>query len=155
MLTASYLRAFDASSAIRLAIYEILQRQESSRRLGVKIGSFIPDFDRFTFVRDSGLRNRRRLSPVKWVVDQAKFYSFMAACAARTGQLLNATDIGNTVDVDRKTVKAWISVLQASNIVRIVEPFWPNVDKRPTKTPKIFFMDTGLVCHLTRWITPE
>lgn len=92
---------------------------------------------------------------MKWVVDQAKFYSFMAACAARTGQLLNATDIGNTVDVDRKTVKAWISVLQASNIVRIVEPFWPNVDKRPTKTPKIFFMDTGLVCHLTRWITPE
>lgn len=45
--------------------------------------------------------------------------------------------------------------MQASNIVRIVEPFWPNVDKRLTKTPKIFFMDTGLVCHLTRWITPE
>ena len=92
---------------------------------------------------------------MKWVVDQAKFYSFMVACAARTGQLLNATDIGNTVDVDRKTVKAWLSVLQASNIVRIVEPYWPNVDKRLTKTPKIFFMDTGLVCHLTRWITPE
>lgn len=89
------------------------------------------------------------------VKDEAKFYSFMVACAARTGQLLNATDIGNTVDVDRKTVKAWLSVLQASNIVRIVEPFWPNVDKRLTKTPKIFFMDTGLVCHLTRWITPE
>lgn len=89
------------------------------------------------------------------VQDEAKFYSFMVACAARTGQLLNATDIGNAVDVDHKTVKSWLSVLQASNIIRIVEPFWPNVDKRLTKTPKIFFMDTGLVCHLTRWTTSE
>ena len=89
------------------------------------------------------------------VQDEAKFYSFMVACAAGTGQLLNATDIGNAVDVDHKTVKSWLSVLQASNIIRIVEPFWPNVDKRLTKTPKIFFMDTGLVCHLTRWTTSE
>ncbi len=89
------------------------------------------------------------------VKDETKFYSFMVACAARTGQLLNATDIGNAVNVDHKTVKSWLSVLQASNIIRIVEPFWPNVDKRLTKTPKIFFMDVGLVCHLTRWTTPE
>lgn len=40
-------------------------------------------------------------------------------------------------------------------IVRIIEPFWSNVEKRITKTPKIYFMDTGLVCHLTRWTTPE
>ncbi len=97
-------------------------------------------------------RDVRELVNVK---DEAKFYSFMVACAARTGQLLNATDIGNTVDVDHKTVASWLSVLQASNIVRIVEPFWPNVDKRLSKTPKVFFMDTGLVCHLTRWTTPE
>lgn len=89
------------------------------------------------------------------VKDESKFYNFMVACAARSGQLLNASDIGNAIDVDGKTVKAWLSVLQASNIVRIVEPFWPNVDKRLTKTPKLFFMDTGLVCHLTRWTTPE
>lgn len=89
------------------------------------------------------------------VRDESKFYSFMVACAARSGQLLNATDIGNAIDIDSKTVKAWLSVLQASNIVRIIEPFWPNVDKRLTKTPKLFFMDTGLVCHLTRWTTSE
>ena len=87
--------------------------------------------------------------------DEAKFYSFMVACAARSGQLFNATDIGNAIDVDHKTVKAWLSVLQASNIVRVIQPFWSNVDKRLTKTPKIFFMDTGLVCHLTRWTTPD
>lgn len=89
------------------------------------------------------------------VKDEAKFYNFMVACAARSGQLFNATDIGNAIDVDHKTVKAWLSVLQASNIVRVIQPFWSNVDKRLTKTPKIFFMDTGLVCHLTRWTTPD
>lgn len=89
------------------------------------------------------------------VRDETKFYSFIVACAARSGQLFNATDIGNAIDVDHKTVKAWLSVLQASNIVRVVQPFWPNMDKRLSKTPKIFFMDTGLVCHLTRWTTPD
>ena len=89
------------------------------------------------------------------VKDESKFYNFMVACAARTGQLFNASDVGGVVGVDHKTIKAWLSVLQASNIVRIVEPFFPNVDKRLTKTPKIFFLDTGLVCHLTRWITPD
>lgn len=97
-------------------------------------------------------RDVRDLLTVK---DESKFYSFMVACAARSGQLFNASDIGSAIGVDHKTVKAWLSVLQASNIVRIVEPFWPNVDKRLTKTPKIYFMDTGLVCHLTRWTTPE
>lgn len=89
------------------------------------------------------------------VKNEAKFYSFMVACAARSGQLFNASDIGNAIDVDHKTVKAWLSVLKASNIVRIIEPFWPNIGKSLTKTPKLYFMDTGLVCHLTRWTTPE
>lgn len=89
------------------------------------------------------------------VKNEAKFYSFMVACAARSGRLFNASDIGNAIDVDHKTVKAWLSVLQASNIVRIIEPFWPNIGKSLTKTPKLYFMDTGLICHLTRWTTPE
>lgn len=97
-------------------------------------------------------RDVRDLVKVK---DEAKFYSFMVACAARSGQLLNASDIGNAIDVDHKTVKSWLSVLRASNIIRIIEPFWSNIDKRLTKNPKLYFMDTGLVCHLTRWTTPE
>lgn len=108
---------------------------------------FYTDFERAYLERDV-----RDLVNVK---DEAKFYSFMVACAARTGQLFNASDIGNAIDADHKTVKAWLSILQASGIVRIVEPFFPNVEKRLTKTPKIFFMDTGLVCHLTRWTTHE
>ena len=108
---------------------------------------FYTDYERAYLERDV-----RDLVNVK---DEAKFYSFMVACAARTGQLFNASDIGNAIDADHKTVKAWLSILQASGIVRIVEPFFPNVEKRLTKTPKIFFMDTGLVCHLTRWTTHE
>ena len=108
---------------------------------------FYTDYERAYLERDV-----RDLVNVK---DEAKFYSFMVACAARTGQLFNASDIGNAIDADHKTVKAWLSILQASGIVRIVEPFFPNDEKRLTKTPKIFFMDTGLVCHLTRWTTHE
>lgn len=112
------------------------------------------DWDIFysDYVRTYLERDVRDLVNVK---DEAKFYNFMVACAARSGQLLNATDIGNAVDADHKTVTAWLSVLQASGIIRIVEPFFPNVEKRLTKTPKIYFMDTGLVCHLTRWTTSE
>ena len=89
------------------------------------------------------------------VKDETKFYNFMVACAARTAQLFNASEIAASIGVDHKTVQAWLSVLQASNIIHIVQPFWPNIDKRLTKMPKIFFMDTGLACHLTRWTTAK
>ncbi|WP_165253078.1 ATP-binding protein [Adlercreutzia sp. ZJ304] len=104
------------------------------------------------YVRSYLERDVRELINVK---DETKFYSFMAACAARTAQLFNASDIANALDIDHKTAKAWLSVLQASGIVCVIEPFFPNVDKWLTKTPKIFFIDTGLVCHLTRWTTPD
>lgn len=97
-------------------------------------------------------RDVRQLINLK---DERKFHSFMIAAAARTGQLLNATDIANTVDVDAKTVQGWLSVLEASGIVHIMQPFWANASKRLAKTPKIYFMDTGLACHLTGWNTPE
>lgn len=97
-------------------------------------------------------RDVRQLINIK---NERKFYNFMIAIAARTGQLLNATDIANTVDVDVKTVQGWLSVLQASGIVHIMQPFWAKTEKRLSKTPKIFFMDTGLACYLTGWNTPE
>lgn len=97
-------------------------------------------------------RDVRQLINLK---DERKFHSFMIAAAARTGQLLNASDIANTVGVDVKTVQGWLSVLEASGIIHIMQPFWANTSKRLAKTPKIYFMDTGLACHLTGWNTPE
>lgn len=89
------------------------------------------------------------------VRDSSAFYRFLVAAAARTGQLLNMSDLANDVDIDAKTVKSWLSVLQASGIVRLVQPWFSNVTKRLSKTPKLHFMDTGLACHLLGWTSPE
>lgn len=111
-------------------------------------------WDRFwpSYIQTYLERDVRELINLK---NERKFYEFMIACAARTGQLFDASDIANAIDVDYKTVQSWVSILQASGIIRIVYPFWPNVEKRLTKTPKLYFMDTGLVCNLTRWNTPD
>lgn len=105
-----------------------------------------------SYVRSYLERDVRQLLSLK---DEQKFFNFMIACAARTGQLLNASDIAGTVGADTKTVQGWLSVLQASGIIHIMQPFWANEKKRLTKTPKLFFMDTGLACYLTSWNTPE
>ncbi len=132
-----------------LDIWEIIHRgsMPELQDKGIDWDSFYSDYVSTYLERDV-----RELINVK---DETRFYSFMVACAARTGQLFNASEVAAAVGTDHKTAKSWLSALQASNIVRMVEPFWPNIDKRLTKMPKIFFMDTGLACHLTRWITPE
>lgn len=89
------------------------------------------------------------------VHDEIRFYNFMVACAARTAQLVNFSDLAATADIDQKTAKAWLSILQASGIVHVLQPFSANISKRVAKTPKLYFLDTGLVCHLARWTTPE
>ena len=89
------------------------------------------------------------------VQNETVFYNFLIAVAARTGQLLNATDISNTVNVSVKTVHEWLSVLQASGIIHILYPYWENANKRLSKTPKVYFLDTGLACYLTGWETPK
>ena len=89
------------------------------------------------------------------VHDEIRFYNFMVACAARTAQLVNFSDLAATADIDQKTAKAWLSILQASGIVHVLQPFSATISKRVAKTPKLYFLDTGLVCHLARWTTPE
>ena len=105
-----------------------------------------------SYVKSYLERDVRQLLNVK---DERAFYHFMVACAARTGQLLNLTDIAATVGVSVKTVQGWLSVLQASGVVYLMQPFWPNTAKQLTKAPKLYFMDTGLACYLTGWNTPE
>ena len=83
------------------------------------------------------------------------FRKFMISVAARTGQLLNMADIAKDVGVDQTTVKRWISILEASHLIVLVQPFALNITKRIVKTPKLYFTDTGLVCYLTRWTSPE
>jgi predicted AAA+ superfamily ATPase len=89
------------------------------------------------------------------VGDERAFYNFLRATAARTGQLLNYADLARDVDIDQKTAKAWLSILETSGIVYLLPPYHTNVTKRLVKTPKLYFLDTGLCAYLTQWSTPE
>ena len=104
------------------------------------------------YVRTYLERDVRDLITVK---DEASFYHFLVARAARTGRLVNHSDLARDAGVDTKTAQSWLSVLQASGVVRLLRPFWSNATKRLTKTPKLYFMDTGLACHLLGWSSPE
>ena len=76
------------------------------------------------------------------------FDRFMRLCATRTGQLLSYNSLASDVGVSPNTIKAWFSVLEASGIVHLLEPFHRNLGKRLIKTPKLYFLDTGLACFL-------
>ncbi|MFQ5744166.1 MAG: ATP-binding protein [Acidobacteriota bacterium] len=82
------------------------------------------------------------------------FTRFVRACAARTGQLLNLSDLARDVDVSVPTAKNWLSVLVASSQVFLLQPYHSNVTKRLVKTPKLYFLDTGLCSYLTGWASP-
>ena len=97
-------------------------------------------------------RDVRKLSAVQ---DLNDFRRFMVAVAARTGQMLNYSNIADEIGKDQTTVKAWMSILEASGIIYLLEPYTPSVLKRAIKTPKVYFRDTGLAAYLTRWLTPE
>ena len=76
------------------------------------------------------------------------FDRFMRASAVRSGQLLNKTELAKEVGISNKTATEWLSVLQASNQITLIEPYFANVGKRLTKTPKLYFNDVGLLCFL-------
>ena len=97
-------------------------------------------------------RDVRKLSAVQ---DLGDFRRFMVAVAARTGQMLNYANIADEISKDAMTVKKWMSILEASGIVYLLEPYTPSVLKKAIKTPKVYFRDTGLAAYLTRWLTPE
>ncbi len=83
------------------------------------------------------------------------FLRFLRACAARTGQLLNCSELARDVDVSVKTAQHWLSILTASFQVYLLQPYHTNVTKRLVKTPKLYFLDTGLAAYLTEWSSPD
>jgi predicted AAA+ superfamily ATPase len=87
--------------------------------------------------------------------DSLTFTKFMTSVAARTGEMLNYANIASEVGVSEPTIKNWISVLERTGIVYILQPYSSNAFARAIKTPKIYFRDTGLACYLTRWLSPE
>lgn len=87
--------------------------------------------------------------------DSLTFAKFLTSVAARTGEMLNYANIASEVGISEPTIKTWISVLERTGIVYILQPFSASALSRAIKTPKIYFRDTGLACYLTRWLTAE
>lgn len=83
------------------------------------------------------------------------FYDFLVYMAARTGQELKYDDIANAINISAPTAKAWVSILERSGIIYILRPYYSNITKRLVKTPKVYFLDTGLVAYLCRWPNAE
>ncbi len=82
------------------------------------------------------------------VSDVNSFQKFIKLCAARTGSLLNYADLARDCDISPNTAKAWISILETSYIITLLQPYHENFNKRIIKSPKLYFYDTGLVCAL-------
>ena len=115
-----------------------------------------PEFDWQMFygayVRTYIDRDVRELSEIG---DTVKFTKFMVAAAASTAQLLNLASLARDVGISQPTAERWLSILVASNIVYLLQPYSNNIVKRAVKTPKLYFLDTGLAAYLTKWNTPD
>lgn len=87
--------------------------------------------------------------------DSTTFTKFLTAVAARTGEMLNYKNIAGDVGVSEPTIKNWISILERTGIVFLLQAYSAGALNRAIKTPKIYFRDTGLACYLTRWLTAD
>lgn len=83
-------------------------------------------------------------------IDSLKFLRFMTAAAARCSRMLNVAEIAQDADINQKQAKDWLQILETLGIIFYLHPYSNNLLKRLVKTPKLYFYDTGLVCHLTR-----
>lgn len=108
------------------------------------------DFEMFysMYVNTYIERDVRNLTQVG---DTLAFLKFMTALASRIGGLLNLNAVANEVGISVPTAQRWLSILVSSNIVYLLEPYYNNIMKRAVKTPKVYFLDTGLVSYLTKW----
>jgi hypothetical protein len=98
---------------------------------------------------------QRDIRDLARVGDEMTFLKFLRAAAARTGQMLNMSDLARDADVSVNSVKNWLSILKASGVIYLLDPYHTNITKRLVKAPKLYFLDTGLCAYLTEWSSPE
>lgn len=106
---------------------------------------FTPDELYPSYIQTYVERDVRLLTNVE---NLTTFKMFMKLCAGRVGQLLNVADIAASCGITQKTASHWLSILEASYIVFLLPPYHNNFNKRVTKTPKLYFYDTGVACSL-------
>lgn len=90
----------------------------------------------------------RDVSELTKVQDLKRFNNFLGLCAARTGQLVNLSNLANECGISQPTAKSWLSILESSYIIFLLQPYYENFNKRLVKSPKLYFYDTGLVSYL-------
>lgn len=88
-------------------------------------------------------------------IDALKFNRFITSLSARCSQQLNFSAIAEDAEIDIGTAKTWVGMLEKLGIIFLLHPYSNNILKRTIKTPKVYFYDTGLVCYLTKWSSPE
>ena len=87
--------------------------------------------------------------------EEMQFLELLTALAARSGQILNFSDVARDIGKPVPTIQRWVSILQTSGLIYLLYPYSNNISNRMTKMPKVYFLDTGLVCYLTKWMTAE
>lgn len=90
----------------------------------------------------------RDVRQLKNIENTSLFIKFLKICAGRVGQQLNVSALSNECGIDIKTVNSWLSVLEQTYVIKLMQPYYNNFNKRILKTPKLYFIDTGLACSL-------
>ncbi|WP_018212616.1 ATP-binding protein [Desulfitobacterium hafniense] len=97
----------------------------------------------------------RDVAELGGITDSLRFARFLTACAALTSEQVNYKNLSEAADISQPTAKEWLRLLEGLGIVYLLQPYANNAFKRLTKTPKLYFCDTGLCAHLSMWLTPE
>ncbi len=97
----------------------------------------------------------RDIRGLRQIGDLTMFQNFLRALAARCAGLVNLTELARDIGVAVNTIRAWLSIMEATFQIIILHPYFNNIGKRLVKTPKIYFMDTGTLCHLVALKDPE
>lgn len=97
----------------------------------------------------------RDVRELKQIGDLTQFQSFLRVLAARSGQLVNLSDVSRDLGIAVNTVRAWLSILEATYQVIVLRPYFENVGKRLVKTPRVYFSDPGMLCYLAGLKEPD
>jgi len=142
------------SMAGRAAVFQLLPfSQKECEKVSPFFGGF-PEVLSKPSVADIWFRSyiqthlERDIRGISAIRDLSVFRRFMALLASRCGHLLNKTDIAAPLGVSVPTVTQWISILEVTGQIVLIPPFYENFGKRLVKTPKLYFVDSGLLCHL-------
>ncbi|MFN4811326.1 MAG: ATP-binding protein [Bacteroidota bacterium] len=137
-----------------LSFSEIYQPDEKPLMAEVIIRGFYPEI--IAKKRNPGLwfpsyirtYVERDVRQIKQIEDVFLFQKFLSLCAGRIGQQLNLSSLSNVCGINIKTTQSWLSILESTYIIRLLQPYHENFNKRIVKSPKLYFCDTGLACSL-------